>query len=33
LAARKYVRFISELTGAKLSMLSVGPARGETIVL
>jgi adenylosuccinate synthase len=33
LAARKYVRYISELTGAKLSMVSVGPARGETIVL
>jgi adenylosuccinate synthase len=32
-AARKYVKYISELTGAKLSMISVGPARGETIVL
>jgi adenylosuccinate synthase len=32
-AARTYVRYISELTGAKLSMVSVGPARGETIVL
>src|ERR1700757_1892116 len=32
-AARKYVRYISELTGAKLSMISVGPARGETILL
>jgi adenylosuccinate synthase len=32
-AARKYVRRISELTGAKLSMVSVGPARGETIIL
>jgi adenylosuccinate synthase len=32
-AARKYVKYISELTGAKLSMVSVGPARGETIVL
>jgi len=31
--ARKYVRYISELTGAKLSMVSVGPARGQTIVL
>jgi adenylosuccinate synthase len=31
-AARKYVRYISELTGAKTSpMVSVGPARGETI--
>jgi adenylosuccinate synthase len=32
-AARRYVRCISELTGAKLSMISVGPARGETIVV
>jgi adenylosuccinate synthase len=32
-AARKYVRYISELAGAKLSMVSVGPARGETIML
>jgi adenylosuccinate synthase len=32
-AARKYVRYISDLTGAKLSMISVGPARNETIVL
>jgi len=32
-AARKYVKYISELTGAKLSMISVGPARGETIIL
>ena len=32
-AARKYLRYISELTGAKLSMVSVGPARGETITL
>src|SRR5438874_473688 len=32
-AARKYVRYISGLTGAKLSMISVGPARGETITL
>src|SRR5881396_3342559 len=32
-AARKYVRYISELTGGKLSMVSVGPARGETIIL
>ena len=32
-AARKYVRYVSELTGAKLSMVSVGPARGETIIL
>jgi adenylosuccinate synthase len=33
LAARKYVRYISELAGAKLSMVSVGPTRGETIIL
>jgi adenylosuccinate synthase len=33
LAARKYVRRISELTGARLSMLSVGPARGQTIMV
>src|SRR5437660_954574 len=32
-AARKYIRYISELTGGKLSMVSVGPARGETIIL
>jgi len=32
-AARKYVRYISELTGAKPSMVSVGPTRGETIAL
>jgi adenylosuccinate synthase len=33
LAARKYVRFICELTGGKLSIVSVGPGRRETIVL
>jgi adenylosuccinate synthase len=32
-AARKYVRLISELTGGKLSMVSVGPGRGQTIIL
>src|SRR5436189_1147615 len=32
-AARKYIKYISKLTGAKLSMISVGPARGETIIL
>jgi len=32
-AARAYVKYISKLTGAKLSMISVGPTRGETIVL
>jgi adenylosuccinate synthase len=29
--ARKYVQRISDLTGAKLSMISVGPARGQTL--
>jgi adenylosuccinate synthase len=32
-AARDYVKYISKLTGAKLSMISVGPTRGETIIL
>ncbi len=32
-AARKYVKYISNLTGGKLSMVSVGPERGETIIL
>src|SRR2546423_3649088 len=32
-SARKYLRYMSELAGAKLSMVSVGPARGETIIL
>jgi adenylosuccinate synthase len=32
-AAKKYVRLISELTGGKLSMVSVGPGRGQTIIL
>ena len=31
--ARKYVKRISELTGARLSILSVGPERGQTILL
>jgi adenylosuccinate synthase len=31
--ARNYVKRISELTGAQLSMVSVGPARGQTIFL
>jgi len=30
-AARRYVKDIAELTGARLSILSIGPARGETI--
>ncbi|MEP6604083.1 MAG: adenylosuccinate synthase [Spartobacteria bacterium] len=32
-AARAYVKRIAELTGAKLSIVSVGPARGQTITL
>jgi adenylosuccinate synthase len=32
-AARDYVKYISNLTGGKLSMVSVGPERGETIIL
>src|SRR5437660_2809688 len=32
-AAKDYVKYISTLTGAKLSIVSVGPARGETIIL
>jgi adenylosuccinate synthase len=32
-AARKYAKYIAELTGARLSMISVGPARGQTLVL
>ena len=32
-AAREYVKYISKLAGAKLSMISVGPTRGETIIL
>jgi adenylosuccinate synthase len=32
-AARTYARKLAELTGAKLSIVSVGPARGQTIVL
>ena len=33
LAARDYVKHISQLTGARLSMISVGPGRAQTIVL
>jgi adenylosuccinate synthase len=33
LPARKYAKCIAELTGARLSMISVGPARGQTLVL
>jgi adenylosuccinate synthase len=32
-AALDYVKYISSLTGGKLSMISVGPERGETIIL
>ena len=32
-AARRYLRRIEELTGVTLSLVSVGPARAETIVL
>jgi adenylosuccinate synthase len=31
LNARKYAKRISELTGAKLTLVSVGPARGQTL--
>jgi adenylosuccinate synthase len=31
--AKRYIKYISELTGAKLSIVSVGPARGQTIFL
>ena len=31
--ARNYVRRLAELTGARLSMVSVGPARGQTILV
>jgi adenylosuccinate synthase len=32
-AARKYVKYLAELTGARLSMISVGPSRGQTLIL
>jgi adenylosuccinate synthase len=32
-AAQDYVKYISNLTGGKLFMVSVGPERGETIIL
>ncbi len=32
-AARRYVKYIAGLTGAKLSTISIGPARGQTIVV
>ena len=31
--ARNYVQRIAELTGARLTMISVGPARGQTLLL
>ena len=31
--AREYVKYISKLTGARLSIVSVGPGRAQTIVL
>jgi adenylosuccinate synthase len=33
LAARNYVKRIGQLTGAKVSIVSVGPTRGQTIFL
>ena len=32
-AAKKYIKYISNLTGAKLSIISIGPARAQTIIL
>ena len=32
-AARNYVNRLAELTGAKLTIVSVGPSRGQTIML
>jgi adenylosuccinate synthase len=32
-AARKYINSVAQLTGARLTIVSVGPARGQTIVL
>src|SRR3954468_17362557 len=32
-AARRYVRALADLTGAKLTMISVGPARGQTTIV
>jgi adenylosuccinate synthase len=31
--ARNYAKRIAELTGARLTMISVGPARGQTLLL
>ena len=31
--ARAYVKKIAELTGARLSIVSVGPSRGQTLIL
>ncbi len=33
ISARNYIKFIAELTGARLKMVSVGPERAQTIVL
>jgi adenylosuccinate synthase len=33
LPARNYVKRVAELTGARLAMISVGPARGQTILV
>jgi adenylosuccinate synthase len=32
-AARDYIKYISKLTGARLSIVSVGPTRAQTIIL
>jgi len=32
-AARNYLKYLAEFTGAKLAIVSVGPTRGQTIVL
>jgi len=32
-AAKDYINFIAQLTGARLTIVSVGPTRGQTIVL
>ncbi len=31
--AKNYVRRLAELTGARLTIVSVGPARGQTLYL
>jgi adenylosuccinate synthase len=32
-AARDYIKYISKLTGARLSIVSVGPTRAQTIII